>query len=90
MQQRALKQGRIDKRDDVALVHTRVEIHIKFRNCSRYLRTHLHGNDRINRSGGLNDVVYFTLLDFRREVLHLAAAIETKRGNNSDHNDQTY
>ena len=29
LQQRSLEQGRIDQRDDVALMHARVEIHIK-------------------------------------------------------------
>ena len=72
---RSLEQRGIDQRDEVPLVHPGIKVHKKFRDGSGDLRAHLHGDDRVDGSGGFHDVVDIAPIHFGGEVLRLRRVV---------------
>ena len=70
-----LKQRGIDQRNKIPFVHAGIKIDKKLRDRSRYLGAHLHGDDRVDRAGGLDDVVDVAALDFCGEILDRRRAV---------------
>ena len=71
LQQRALEQGRIDERDDVAFVDAGVEVGVELGDRAGDLRADLDGDDRVDGAGGFDDIVDVATFDFGGEVLGL-------------------
>ena len=84
----ALEKLRIDLGDDLALRHFGIEIHVQLVNHPGNLRSYLNRSDRIDCSGGLDDLADVSLPYFCREVLGVRLLAEAERGKNTgnDHN----
>ncbi len=54
--QRPLEQRRIDERDDVASMHTGIEVRVELGNSPGYLRSDLHRRDRVDGPSGVDGV----------------------------------
>ena len=65
-----LERRGVEARDQLAFGHFRIEVGVQGHHNARYLRTNLHGDDRVRVTGGRNSYVNVAVANRRRSVLN--------------------